>query len=358
MTLQHEQPERFRMVLPDYLPDRENVAQGLGHFFLVNFYKTIVNPIVCRNLASSRLGLGNFVFMMGKNQVLTASMNIKRLPQIAPAHGGAFDVPARSSLSPWTFPERFAFLALFPKDKIQRISFLVVDVHARTGHHLVQTSPGQSSVIRKISDGKKHIAVRHIGKSFFNKRRDQTDHVRHMLSGPGCQRWRRNIKRRHILIVEPDIPLGNFRNSNTFSVGAVDDFIVNVREIFHVSHLVAASPKMAEHDIKNHGGTGMADMADIISRNAANIHTNFVFANRMHNFFLSGFGVENFLRHDFPAFFQGYRERAGTPQSSGREQTRFMFCTACPAAPLIKLSIAERMMTRLVRGSRTRPISQ
>ena len=47
-----------------------------------------------------------------------------------------------------------------------------------------------------------------------------------------------------------------------------------------------------------------------------------------------------------------------SPVSSGRPNSRFMFRTACPAAPFTMLSMVETMMARLVRLSRWREMSQ
>ena len=46
-----------------------------------------------------------------------------------------------------------------------------------------------------------------------------------------------------------------------------------------------------------------------------------------------------------------------SPSSSSKPNSRFMFCTACPAAPLTRLSSAPIMIIRPVRGSILKLIS-
>ena len=54
----------------------------------------------------------------------------------------------------------------------------------------------------------------------------------------------------------------------------------------------------------------------------------------------------------------GKRGTILSPAFSGKPHMRFMFCTACPEAPFTTLSIADKMITRPVRGSNLTPISQ
>ncbi len=55
---------------------------------------------------------------------------------------------------------------------------------------------------------------------------------------------------------------------------------------------------------------------------------------------------------------QFYQQLHSSPSASGYPSIRFMFCTACPAAPLTRLSIALTTTARPVVESTTTPISQ
>src|ERR1035437_8525159 len=71
--------------------------------------------------------LGNFICMMSGYQVHPSSVNVKFLTQVFMAHGRTFDVPARKSFSPWTWPvhEVLGF-RFYPKRKIQPAPFFVL----------------------------------------------------------------------------------------------------------------------------------------------------------------------------------------------------------------------------------------
>ena len=53
-----------------------------------------MHPETRERLAGERFRLRNFVFMMRKNQVDAAGMDIERLAQVLDGHHGALDVPA------------------------------------------------------------------------------------------------------------------------------------------------------------------------------------------------------------------------------------------------------------------------
>ena len=51
--------------------------------------------------------LGDFILVMGKDQILSATMNINGFAKMLFNHGRAFNMPTRTTLAPWTFPARF-----------------------------------------------------------------------------------------------------------------------------------------------------------------------------------------------------------------------------------------------------------
>ena len=64
-----------------------------------------------------------------------------------------------------------------------------------------------------------------------------------------------------------------------------------------------------------------------------------------------------FHSFSFSAVFYGNIGTRSRPSLSGSPKIRFMFCTACPAAPFTRLSIAPIIMIRFVLGSILNPIS-
>ena len=69
--------------------------------------------------------------------------------------------------------------------------------------------------------------------------------------------------------------------------GALNNLVIDIGHIAHISQLVTRIAKISGDDIKNHHDAGMADMAIIIDRHPANIHADFARYTRLERFFLT-----------------------------------------------------------------------
>ena len=92
------------MVRFQYILDHQKIVQGFGHLFVVDVHESIMHPIAGERFSVGGFGLGDFVFMMGKYQVLAATVNIKGFAKKPPAHGRTFNMPSRSPLAPGAWP--------------------------------------------------------------------------------------------------------------------------------------------------------------------------------------------------------------------------------------------------------------
>ena len=151
-------------------------------------------------------------------------------------------MPSGPALSPWAFPERFTFFAFFPKRKIQRILFFVIDVNARAGNHFFQITSGQTAVLFVITYGKIYISIHTISISFLFEDADQSNHLFHMLGGFRGYRGSLNSQRRHIFVVQFNVTFRYFRNADALFVGAVDNLVINISKIFNIRHLISSCP--------------------------------------------------------------------------------------------------------------------
>ena len=100
-----------------------------------------MDPIARQRLAEGPLRLRDLVFVMGKNQITSAAMDIKGLSQILGAHRRALDMPTRSAQPPRALPGWLTRFAGFPKGKIQRRSLALIDFHPRARFQLVDLLP-------------------------------------------------------------------------------------------------------------------------------------------------------------------------------------------------------------------------
>ena len=82
--------------------DRARV--GLGDLLALLGQEAVVHPVSGERLARVRLGLDELVFVVGKDQVEAAAMDIEMPAQVLHAHGRAFDMPAGPARSPGALP--------------------------------------------------------------------------------------------------------------------------------------------------------------------------------------------------------------------------------------------------------------
>ena len=82
--------------------------------------------------------LGNLIFMVGKDQVAAAAMEIKGGTKIFHAHCRTFNMPARTTFAPGGIPGGFSRFCRFPESKIHRILFPVINIDPCAGQHIIQ----------------------------------------------------------------------------------------------------------------------------------------------------------------------------------------------------------------------------
>ena len=82
--------------------------------------------------------LRDFVLVMGKNEIYSAAVNIEYVAEIRSAHGGAFNVPTRTTPAPRAFPSRLVAGRLLPQYKVERAPLMGVDRNARAWSLLVE----------------------------------------------------------------------------------------------------------------------------------------------------------------------------------------------------------------------------
>src|SRR5207253_3538174 len=103
---------------PDYRLSRAGRASANFPRLGGGLHQTIVQPVFRLWLAMGTFALRDFVFVMGKNEVQPAAVDVERLAENSHAHRRAFDVPAGATFAPRTIPSRLTGLGTFPKSEI------------------------------------------------------------------------------------------------------------------------------------------------------------------------------------------------------------------------------------------------
>ena len=103
----------------------------------------------------------------------------------------------------------------------------------------------------------------------------------------GVTSGRHHIQGVHVGEIAGGIFLRQFGGRNAALVGPVDDLVLDIRHVLDVFELIAAKFDIAADDVKKDIAHGMAEMAVIVRRYAANIHLDRV-ADGHELLFLSG----------------------------------------------------------------------
>ena len=74
---QEEQAYRFQVELLSDVPHQQEIAKAFGHLLVVDVDVSVVHPVAGEGLARGRLALGDFVFMVGENQVLATGVDVE-----------------------------------------------------------------------------------------------------------------------------------------------------------------------------------------------------------------------------------------------------------------------------------------
>ena len=94
--------------------------------------------VVAAGMTAGADALGDFVFMVWELQIRATTVDVEGIAEQVFTHGRAFDVPARTTVSPRAFPCRLACFGGFPQYKIKRIAFETVHFHTLACAQVVQ----------------------------------------------------------------------------------------------------------------------------------------------------------------------------------------------------------------------------
>ena len=235
-----------------------------------------MHPVCCKVLVVGALTLGNLVLMVREYQILASGMNINLLAQVAFGHNGALNMPARTSVAPRRLPERLPFLFRLPEHEIVGVflAFLTGDLDfTESGLKLIQVLMGQLSVFLKGTCPEVHGPVPgHIGVVLVDK---GLYHLQHAADFLGCLRMDRGrlyIHGCHVLFALLNVPAGHSVSVHTFLNCLFYDFVIHIREIGYIAHVVTLILKIPAYRVKYNHGPGVSYMDEIIHRRAADVH--------------------------------------------------------------------------------------
>ena len=289
------------VILLQHLAQGEEVAQGLGHLLAVDGDHPAVQPGIGVGLAGSRLALGDLVLVVREFQVVATAVDVEGLAQAAGGHHRALDVPARTTLAPGRSPTRLARLGGLPQHEVQRIFLGLARLDAGTDAQVLDAPPRQLAVAGEAIDPVVDVAIaRGIGVALVDQGLDHGVHAVDMIGGARLLVGLANVQPRLVLVHRLDHPRHQVGEGLAVGVGAVDDLVVDVRDVAHVGQVIAAMAQPAGDDIEGHHAAAMAQVAVVIDGHAADVHAHLPRHQRREGFLGLGQGVVEVQRHHCP----------------------------------------------------------
>ena len=297
----HKVTDGLIAVFCSHITNGKEISQGLRHFAVVDIYITVVHPIAGKFTAVCTFRLGNFIFVVGEDKILTAAVYINGLAEIFPRHGRTLYVPSGTSFAPGRLPEGLAFLGRFPEGKVHGTLLLFGGCSPLAGPllKLVKRLMGQFSVLRELLGTEINISSRRIGIALFHKRGNNFNYFVNIF---GCSGMYRSLPDIKTLGVSPkllNIPLGNLPDGYALLICLVNKLVVNIGKILDKIYLHSPPLKISSEHVENAEGTGISYMNIVVNRGSAGIYL--CLSRRYGNklLFFPGQGVENF--HKIPS---------------------------------------------------------
>ena len=168
---------------------------------------------------------------------------------------------------------RLVGLGGLPQHKVERVVLAIGHRHALTGAQIVDALARQLAVARKLAHREVHIAAAAaVGQAFGFERADHRQHLRHVIGGTRLEGGRHGADGGQVLAHRRNHLVGERADGDAALDRALDDLVFDVGDVAHISYLVATGLQPAADHIEGHHHPGMAHVAQVVDRHAANVH--------------------------------------------------------------------------------------
>ncbi len=226
---------------------------------------------VARESAECAFGLGNLVFMVGEDEVRTATVDVEAFTQITVRHGRALDMPARAARPPRALPRRLARLCRLPQREIERALLVLTHLDACAGLEFLGALPREAAVVGKPGHRIVHITARGVGQTAFFQPADDVDHLGDVQGGAGLYVGHGHAQAvhvgRHGLRVDPR----DLGGRPSFGQPFANDFVVDVGDVAHVAHVKPARAQVTHNHVEGDRRARMTNVAEIVHSHAAHV---------------------------------------------------------------------------------------
>ena len=120
-----------------------------------------------------------------------------------------------------------------------------------------------------------------------------------MIGGPGLHGGTAYPEGVHVDVEFSYESLGQALPVFPHLIGPVDDFVVHIGEVSHISDFVASFGQVPKDHVKKYDRPGVTDMTHVINRDPADVHPHFSGTDGFKLFLLAGERVVNSKTHQF-----------------------------------------------------------
>jgi hypothetical protein len=194
---------------------------------------------------------------------------------------------------------RLRFLRRLPQHEVERILLAVEDGHPLAGTQLVDRLAGQLAVAGELAHREVDVAVgRAVGQPLALQRGNELEHLRHVAGGRRFVRGPRDAERIEVGVHRPGHLLGELADGHAALERAADDLVVDVGDVADVGDLVAQRLQPAVDDVEGQLRARVAHVAQVVDRDAADVHAHMARLDRLEFFCLAGQRVVDAQGHE------------------------------------------------------------
>lgn len=236
---------------------------------------------VARELAVGRAAaLGDFVFVMGEDEVNAATVEIEGFAKIFKRHGGAFEVPAGSARTPGAFPLVVAVFGFpsFPEGEVGNGVFAVfvtvVGARGGAGSEFAFVEMGEFAVIGEGTNAEVDGAVgRLIGMITIHEGLNHGDLMGDVLGGTGLDVGGEQVEGVAVGMELGGPVIGEIGERFAGGLGVANGFVVDVGDVAHMRGGCAAQLKDPAHDVLIDEGAEVPDVGGAVDRGTAAVES-------------------------------------------------------------------------------------
>ncbi len=260
----------------EQVANHHQISQRFAHLLAFIRHHRGMQPVPDeRTNPGDRLNLGDFTFMVRKDQIRASGVNIDRLSQKSRDQRGAFDVPTGSAGSPGALPGRLPRGLGLPEYEVQRVPlvgvFGMIPTLVGDRQHLLARDAAEFPIFRPSLNVEVDAAASLICDTGPEQVLNALDDLNHCVAGARQVVRGPHVQGEHVFDEVRGPPIAQQAPVLTDLGRLAQDIVVDVSYVLDVDDLVAAVLKIADEHICARVGEGVPKVSGIVRGDAAYI---------------------------------------------------------------------------------------